>query len=1007
MKKQFHIYKFSTFKLFTKKENELYNKFQKAKKIDDKNAAKKELAELINKHKEIRTINIDVEKPTYKYQVAWFPNDLLNLFVDDKTPNRALLDDVIVIKVMHEGIFEQIIDKGFIFREKKYSFFTAGAGQQRKEVLTFVSDDALKNHNNYLMGGLSDDIINEKGGINTGKMLAYKALVMSAGTEIKIPYNKVIVVPDFETILDRKVDFIDTNDVNLPVIRGEKSIPVNHMDGAGMILPDNIDGVSGNWQFRNKWVKGALVEFDFLKFAKEVAGNTIVTDIYNNDHDIEKEDIWIIMTRSQFKMANYYNSWNDFCEKMKTIGSEFIVCGVENPPQEEKELSYQYLATLDISVDDHETIANLCKQTIDYIKRLHEDKELVLEALGATEDNNNIKPFQEALMIYPAMLQDSYTKHQIKKVMDGIRDAAKGGRILSSGYYSYIFPDVYAFCERLFLKEDNPKGLIPEGYIYNAYYTDTEIQEVDLMRSPHLHPSEHCVRKLSKSAECHNWFRGNATYVSVHDLAQLQMKNDVDGDICFVATSRDIIDHVPEGCLPLYYEMPKAKPQEINNENIKQTLKRAFEANQIGDISNALTKYLSKKYDEDFELDMIFIARLQAWNNFTIDFPKTSINIELPKKDAELYKRLVKAKSPHFFQWAKGKSETAVAECGSGVVDRICNYMENNGKYFRYKYYNNDIKFDPAMLCSGKVDRSYKKYEQLQDLLFLATNDIRYLTLKLNEVKQESSDKDREFISKFDVTYHYYRDEMIDLFDGNIDFCVNCLVDIEYFQEYRHKKSKAILWNCFGWELLKNIKDNLNSDRPLIARTRFAYRLEDNIKINEVFKKIENKMEPESINITESEYNIIDSFDDDNERILYYVLLCMAKSHGKNYFKLHKNSRDKNKKLNISTLNNLAEITNAKMILKRFEKNELIKKENGIVTVLGIDNDSELCFVVKNIWKPLVSFARHEGNAIGQCIICDDDYIKKGKTKTCGEVCSKELERRTKKDNYQKNKNSA
>lgn len=998
--KQFRIYKFTTFKFFTDKENKLYNNKRNSKKIEDK----RKLEEEIKSFKDIRTI--DDKHLTYKNQVLWFANDLLNLFTNSTTKNKSLIEDVIVIKIYHDAIFEQIIDNGFLCMGKKYVFFTSGSGQQRKDVLTFISDEALEKHNNYLMGGLSDDIINEKDGINTGKLLAYKGLVMSAGIKIKIPYSKIIVVPDFITTINKKVDYIDIKNPELPIIRGMQSVPVNHMDGAGMILPNKLKSINGNWQFRNKWCKGALVRFNFLKFAKE-AGNTVITDIYNDDHDIEKEDIWIIMTRSQFKMADYYDSWTDFTTKMENIGSYFYICNIENPPQEEKYLSYQYLATLDIPVDDHETIVNLCKPTIDYIKKLHEDKDEIIKALGASEDNKRLTPFQNALLIYPQLLQDEYVKRQIVKVISGIRDAAKGGRILSPGFYSYIFPDVFAFCQRLFQLEENPKGIIPEGHVYNIYHLNTDVEEVDLMRAPHLHPSEHCVRKLIKEPECQDWFKGNATYVSIHDLAQLQMKNDVDGDMCYISSSKDIIDHVPKDCLPLYYDMPKAKPQEINKENIKQTLRRAFEANQIGDISNALTKYLSQKYDKGFNLDMNFIARLQAWNNFTIDFPKTGVNIKLPEKDQILYEKLLKQKSPYFFQWAKNKSETAVAHGGNGVVDRICLYIQKNAGYNRFKYFNtnDDEKFNPAMLSNGtEIDRSSKAYIDLQRLLFIAQKDINRLTGQLNKIKKEN-DQDREFASKFDVTYQYYRDEMIKLFEGDAETCANCLVDIEYYQKYRVNQSKAILWNCFGQELLQNIKNNLKSDRPLIAKTRFAYDTENNIKIKKIFKKIENKMEPQSIIITKSEYEKINSFKkDENERILYYVLICMAKNHDKNYFKLHKNSRNKNKKLNINTLNSLAGITNAKMILKRFEKNELIKKENDIYTVLDINNDDDVCFVVQNIWKPLFSLFKHENKAIGICEICGEEFIKVGNTKTCSEYCSKELNRRTKKHNDQERK---
>lgn len=1004
---QYQLYKFDTFKFFTDKENELYTNYKNAKRKEDKDIAKKKLEEGIKRFEGVRTIS--EKQLTYKNRVAWFTNDLLNLFVNQETKKIPLVEEIIIIQIYHDDIFNQIMDNGFYCRNKKYLFYTAGAGQTRENTLTFISEEALEKHRDYLMGGLTDKKINENGGINTGKLLSYKALTMSAGNPIEIPCEKVIFVPDFETILKKEVQFIDTKDKNLPITKESKDVPVNHMDGAGMILPEKIEGISGNWQFRNKWCKGALVEFEFLKFAKEVAGNTIVRDIYQVDHDIEKEDIWIILTCSQFKMSNHYESWQTFIYEMKRIGSKFYVCNKENPPQEEKELSYQYLQTLDIPVEDTETIAKLCQPTIDYIKKLHNDKDEALKALGATEENKNLKPLQEALIMYPQLLQDEHVKTQIKKVVKSIRNDAKGGRILSSGFYSYIFPDVYAFCQKLFQNIENPEGLIPEGYVYNAYHNVTKIEKVDLLRSPHLHPSEHCVRKLIKTKECQDWFRGNATYVSVHDLAQLQMKNDVDGDICYVGTAPELIKHVRKDCLPLYYKMPKAPKQEVNQENIKHTLKKAFEANQIGYISNTLTKYLSLAYDKDFELDMDFIARLQAWNNFTIDFPKTGENIELPEDDKKLYESLIdkKSKSPYFFQWAKNKSDTAVAPCGNGVVDRISKYIQKHAGSNKYVYFEKDDPFDPEILNRGiKVFRDTKLYNDLQNLLFQAENDIGELNKKLIELKHK--EPDNEIYSRYDIVYQIYRDKMIELFNKNARKCVDYLVDIEYYQEYRKNKSRNILWNCFGWEVLKNINDNLDSKRELKARVRFAYG-SDKEPVEKVKQKLEAEMKPISVIITNKEYEKTKSIDDENERKLYYVLLCLSKLNKEHKIKLKKNIKFKstnkkkkptNTKMNINTLNNLAGITNAEAILNRFKQSGVIRRESGVISLADFDqNQDDICFMVNNIWRPLVSLGKHEGKSIGECEICGEEFIKVGNTKTCSPRCSEENTRRNKQEN--------
>ncbi len=63
----------------------------------------------------------------------------------------------------------------------------------------------------------------------------------------------------------------------------------------------------------------------------------------------------------------------------------------------------------------------------------------------------------------------------MKSVWDKERRKAQGGKLLMDGMWSYICPDLFAFCEWLFLGEDNPVGLVPDGYIYNNYYNEKDI----------------------------------------------------------------------------------------------------------------------------------------------------------------------------------------------------------------------------------------------------------------------------------------------------------------------------------------------------------------------------------------------------------------------------------------------------------------------------------------------------------------------------------------------------
>jgi len=76
-----------------------------------------------------------------------------------------------------------------------------------------------------------------------------------------------------------------------------------------MMLPSLSDK---SMMVRLPWIKGLLVPFEFDKFIIEANNNNegkeygIIVDIYGKSHDIIREGIQVIFTRSQFKMYKYF-----------------------------------------------------------------------------------------------------------------------------------------------------------------------------------------------------------------------------------------------------------------------------------------------------------------------------------------------------------------------------------------------------------------------------------------------------------------------------------------------------------------------------------------------------------------------------------------------------------------------------------------------------------------------------------------------------------------------------
>ena len=139
---------------------------------------KKQLEILLNNRLKDRTPRILNESNIKdKNIVALFDSALtraLNL------PINELTEDLFILNVYFFQVFHNLVRDGFIFKNEKYIYLTSSAGQIRKKMGVFIKESRFKKIEKKLMCGLTKEKINEMGGINTNKFLAYLALNNSA-----------------------------------------------------------------------------------------------------------------------------------------------------------------------------------------------------------------------------------------------------------------------------------------------------------------------------------------------------------------------------------------------------------------------------------------------------------------------------------------------------------------------------------------------------------------------------------------------------------------------------------------------------------------------------------------------------------------------------------------------------------------------------------------------------------------------------------------------------------
>ena len=743
---------------------------------------KEKLSKLLNQHlekKETRKLN-----PS-----ALNDRNVISLFESSLTralglKTNELTQDLIILNVFFFQVFEDLVKYGFEYEGEKYIFLTASAGQIRAKRAVFVKESAYSKMAKRLMCGLTVDDINNAGGINTNKFLAYLSLNNSA-TEVweEFDIDKSIVVDDFETLVDGEVDYID--DVTYEITRKKMGVSIPHMDGCGIMLDETTRMV------RLPWIKGLLVTFPFDKFIQEKCGNNhTVIDIYGQEHDVIAEGIKYIFTKSQFKLAKYYKSWDDYKEKFKENQCEACYCNIEEPYIPKSRINYQMLQTLSDMKD--EEIERLIRQTVEEIESIGNDYQTTMRLLGATEYNKNPSWFQEALMIYPELFRDPYCRDVLKQTKQSLVKQAKAGRLRVNGKYLFLSPDLYAFCEWLFLGEQNPKGLLEDGEAYTSEFKNGD--ELACLRSPHLY-REWAIKQNKRNEELDRWFgMTKCVYTSCHDLISRILQFDNDGDKALVVKDR-LLTRIAKrnmvGIVPLYYEMKKAKGGQLNSFTLFQGMIKAYTSGNIGPYSNNITKNWNSGLVDEQAINVIKWLCME--NNFCIDCAKTLYMPIRPKHIDEIIKFYTKVKVPNFFIYAKDKEVHQVESPNNSTMNRIAASIPDP----KIKFSKSISKFDYRMLMNFDCDFSISPESSV-------VKAYDYWNARQNLFNEEDSNQKDQDLFK----YKQIREKIINETQKDVDYIVNTLIAVLYTT--RKASAKKTLWACFGDVILENLKKNLN-----------------------------------------------------------------------------------------------------------------------------------------------------------------------------------------------------
>ena len=597
--------------------------------------------------------------------------------------NLLFVDDIVNIKVVTKKEYRELGRKGFDLNGKHYVRFMVGSGQMRRNTVTFINEELFDYMQERLMCGLSGKIKT----INLAKLSAYFALSFSSVLWVREP--RVCVIKDFDTVIpNQKLNWINKGEDGNTVTQIYKDIKLNSADGQGLISPEmaklwaedmHLNYVPCSFVVRTAFVKGNLVSFDFKEYAKE-HGVTTIKDRYGTEYNVE--DVDVLLSESQFKMAKYYSSWEGYLSYHKAYNLKWGVARYNKEFDDEYVLTnYQYIQVLNLNKEDIDGlisyttnwIKNICSGNLEYaltynvgVKNPALSVDSIINSCGST--------FTKAIIKNPEMLKDGFVQRKIyNSIKESIRQA-KIGRIWVKGNYSFMISDPVAQCRSALGL--SPDGLLPANHVYGNFWNKRGVSgEVCLLRSPLTHYSEVNIQELSNTEEMQKWYKYiySGIIYNIYDISVVKhADSDFDGDICMATDNPYFLKGAKREELPIMYDKEAVPTQKITLPNQVRCDIKGLDT-KVGQITNYSTSMLAmlplfkgeKQQDQKQEIEtrLKLLRELQGAEIDKIkgttppNFPKSWRHwVHINKDDDDItkaekykYNSMVVKKKPYFF----------------------------------------------------------------------------------------------------------------------------------------------------------------------------------------------------------------------------------------------------------------------------------------------------------------------------------------------------------------------
>ena len=656
---------------------------------------------------------------TVKKQIA-----IINAKIDE----MLFIPEYVSVVIDEVAHYKKIIKNGLYINGFKYVRLMCSAGQARVNTVILIREDYESELKKRLRCGAKSVKITKN------KYNAYFAL--SSSSTYLIPKPNVLLINDCEIEMEKRVDWIskippeekdklsNNERVNEKVI----TLPFNLFDGCGAVSVEfakrvaeslELDYIPAAFCIRCAYVKGMVFVVDFKQYARELE-IVFQKDLYGVEQKVEDMDM--ILTKSQFKLYNAYDSMEDYHRLCEENG---ILWGVTKVTPKEDDTyfrsNYQFCQAIDLRKE--EDIAELCQPTVEWLSGICGDdvNRTLLFLLGrmlekSDVDYNNIlnltsDNIAKALILNQNMINEEYIKNTIiRSVNKKIRESYLGKLILD-GNFSVMIPDMYAFMQHAF--GQTVTGALKEYEHYSHFWNQKGKTDVVAMRSPLTWRSEVNKLSLKNNELTEKWFKYLTSGI-VYNVwgcdCIIHADSDFDGDLA-ATTDNSVFLCCRYDNLPITYTKSTVDKEFIKEEELYLADIQSFNS-EIGSITNISTSFyeLLSKYEDNPDCDetIEILERLKLIRKSqgdSIDKAK-GIKIEpMPK---------------HWTKQVKADSENidTVEFMNSIVADR-------KPYFFRYLYPKENVKY--VNYRKKKDDYCQMKFfRSLDEILALPDSELSY-----------------------------------------------------------------------------------------------------------------------------------------------------------------------------------------------------------------------------------------------------------------------------------------